>query len=144
MWCGFRAKRSTRFDAPEKPRCVIWRWTVSSAAVPKPSLHGMRTCGRCAGTTAGIMNRRSRRRQKRVARGTDPTFSGFGRRRLAAAAFLIFGLASLAGELPVVPVGYDAYRQWDRWAQQRIGVRAYLWSTYDRSGGNEAADASHF
>jgi hypothetical protein len=90
------------------------------------------------------MNRWSRRRQKRVARGTDPIFSVFGRRRLAAAAFLIFGLASLAGELPVVPVGYDAYRQWDRWAQQRIGVRAYLRSTYDRSGGNEAADASHF
>lgn len=45
---------------------------------------------------------------------------------------------------PVVPVGYDAYRQWDRWAYQRIGVRAYMRSTYDRSGGNEVADASHF
>ncbi len=45
---------------------------------------------------------------------------------------------------PVIPVGYDAYRQWDRWAYQRIGVRAYMRSTYDRSGGNEVADASHF
>ncbi|MDB6056571.1 MAG: hypothetical protein JWO95_415 [Verrucomicrobiales bacterium] len=27
---------------------------------------------------------------------------------------------------------------------QRIGVRAYMRSTYDRSGGNEGADASHF
>jgi len=45
---------------------------------------------------------------------------------------------------PIVPVGYDAYRQWDRWAYQRIGVRAYMRSTYDRSGGNEVADASHF
>ena len=27
---------------------------------------------------------------------------------------------------------------------QRIGVRAYMRSTYDRRGGNEAADASHF
>lgn len=53
---------------------------------------------------------------------------------------------SLAGaaEPPVIPVGLDAYRQWDRWAYQRIGVRAYLRSTYDRSGGNERADASHY
>jgi hypothetical protein len=33
---------------------------------------------------------------------------------------------------------------WDRWPQQRLGVRAYMQSTYDRTGGNEAADASHF
>ncbi len=44
----------------------------------------------------------------------------------------------------VIPVGYDAYRQWDRWPYQRIGARAYMRSTYDRSGGNEGADASHF
>lgn len=43
---------------------------------------------------------------------------------------------------PAIPVGLDAYRQWDRWAYQRIGARAYMRSTYDRSGGN--ADASHF
>jgi hypothetical protein len=45
---------------------------------------------------------------------------------------------------PVVPVGLDAYLQWERWPFQRIGVRAYLRSTYDRFGGNEGADASHF
>jgi hypothetical protein len=45
---------------------------------------------------------------------------------------------------PVIPVGYDAYRQWDRWAYQRIGVRAYMRSTFDRTGGNEIADAGHF
>ena len=38
----------------------------------------------------------------------------------------------------------DAYLQWDRWPEQRIGVRAYMRSTYDRTGGNEGADASHF
>src|SRR5690606_22032288 len=43
-----------------------------------------------------------------------------------------------------VPTGLDAYRSWDRWHQQRIGVRAYMRSTYDRRGANEAADASHF
>ena len=43
-----------------------------------------------------------------------------------------------------VPVGLDAYRQWDRWPYQRIGVRAYMRSTYDRAGNNERADASHF
>src|SRR5829696_7820236 len=49
-----------------------------------------------------------------------------------------------ADEPPVVPVGLDAYRQWDRWYLQRMGVRAYMRSTYDRRGANEGADASHF
>lgn len=47
-------------------------------------------------------------------------------------------------DLPVIPIGSDAYRMWNKWPQQRIGVRAYMRSTYDRSGGNESADASHF
>ncbi len=47
-------------------------------------------------------------------------------------------------ELPVVPVGFDAYKMWDKWPQQRIGVRAYMRSTYDRDGGNRTADASHY
>jgi len=45
---------------------------------------------------------------------------------------------------PVIPVGLDCYRMWDQWPTQRIGARAYMRSTYDRSGGNEGADASHF
>lgn len=45
---------------------------------------------------------------------------------------------------PVIPVGTDAYRLWHLWPNQRIGARAYMRSTYDRSGGNESADASHF
>src|SRR5215468_1829398 len=49
-----------------------------------------------------------------------------------------------ADEPPVIPVGLDAYRQWERWPSQRIGARAYMRSTYDRRGGNEGADASHF
>jgi D-arabinan exo alpha-(1,3)/(1,5)-arabinofuranosidase (non-reducing end) len=49
-----------------------------------------------------------------------------------------------AQQQPPIPIGLDAYRQWDRWPQQRIGMRAYMRSTYDRSGGNENADASHF
>jgi hypothetical protein len=51
---------------------------------------------------------------------------------------------SAAAEPPVIPVGLDAYRKWDRWPYQRIGARAYMRSTYDRRGGNEGADASHF
>src|SRR5215469_11823622 len=43
-----------------------------------------------------------------------------------------------------IPVGYDASRQWNHWPYQRIGMRAYMRSTYDRTGGNEGADASHF
>jgi hypothetical protein len=46
--------------------------------------------------------------------------------------------------LPVIPVGLDAYRMWDRWPVQRLGQRACMRSTYDRRGGNESADASHF
>ena len=42
-----------------------------------------------------------------------------------------------ATEPPVVPVGFDAYRQWDKWPLQRIGARAYMRSTYDRRGRNE-------
>lgn len=45
---------------------------------------------------------------------------------------------------PVIPVGLDAYRQWEKWPMQRIGARAYMRSTYDRTGGNRSADASHF
>ncbi|MDZ4819064.1 MAG: DUF2961 domain-containing protein [Planctomycetota bacterium] len=46
--------------------------------------------------------------------------------------------------LPTVPIGLDAYRQWDRWPVQRIGVRAYMRSTYDRTGGNRKADAGNY
>jgi hypothetical protein len=53
--------------------------------------------------------------------------------------------APLLAEQPlVIPVGSDAYTMWDLWPYQRIGVRAYMRSTYDRTGGNEWADASHF
>jgi hypothetical protein len=47
-------------------------------------------------------------------------------------------------EPPEIPIGLDAYRQWEKWPLQRIGQRTYMRSTYDRRGGNEGADASHF
>ena len=37
---------------------------------------------------------------------------------------------------PVIPVGLDAFRMWDRWAYLRIGQRTYMTSTYDRRGGS--------
>jgi len=49
-----------------------------------------------------------------------------------------------AAEPPVIPVGADAYLRWEQWPYQRIGARAYMRSTYDRLGGNEGADASHY
>ncbi|MCI0744825.1 MAG: DUF2961 domain-containing protein [Verrucomicrobia subdivision 3 bacterium] len=55
-----------------------------------------------------------------------------------------FALAGADVEPPVIPIGLDAYRMWERWPAQRIGARAYMRSTYDRRGGNEGADASHF
>ena len=68
---------------------------------------------------------------------------------LAAAVLLLAGTLTAAAEplaegQPVIPVGLDCYRMWDRWPEQRVGARAYMRSTYDRTGGNEGADASHF
>lgn len=57
---------------------------------------------------------------------------------------ILLAAVSAGGDPPSIPVGLDAYRMWDRWPQQRIGARAYMRSTYDRTGGNEGADASHF
>ena len=45
---------------------------------------------------------------------------------------------------PIIPVGDDAYLQWDRLPYHRLGVRARMQSTFDRTGGNRDADASHF
>ena len=66
-------------------------------------------------------------------------------RWLCLAAILFWpGIAPAADKPDPIPVGLDAYRAWDEWDQQRIGMRAYMRSTYDRRGGNEGADASHF
>jgi hypothetical protein len=64
--------------------------------------------------------------------------------RLALGCLVTVLMPAQAAEPPIIPVGLDAYRQWQRWPYQRIGARAYMRSTYDRSGGNEGADASHF
>jgi hypothetical protein len=65
---------------------------------------------------------------------------------LALVVAFVFPFASWspADEPPVIPIGLDAYRMWDKWPQQRIGARAYMRSTYDRTGGNRGPDASHF
>ena len=42
-------------------------------------------------------------------------------------------------------VGYDAFEKWADWHRLRsMGVRAEVLSTYDRTGGNLAADSAHF
>src|SRR5205085_2425781 len=93
-------------------------------------------------------NRRARRAGgagERVSAGIARANVGFV---VAVAGFfaLIAGMTRLAraDEPPEIPIGLDAYHQWDKWPQQRIGARAYMRSTYDRRGGNEGADASHF
>lgn len=63
--------------------------------------------------------------------------------RFAVLTLLSINVLFAAGP-PVIPIGWDAYRAWDRWPELRIGVRTYMRSTYDRQGGNEGADASHF
>jgi Protein of unknown function (DUF2961) len=59
---------------------------------------------------------------------------------------LCMGIRSLAqpSSSEPIPIGLNAYTAWDQWPRQRIGMRAYMRSTYDRRGGNEGADASHF
>jgi len=64
--------------------------------------------------------------------------------RCALILLVLLTLPAGAEEPPVIPVGLDAYRLWERWPYQRIGARTYMRSTYDRRGGNEGADASHF
>lgn len=60
-------------------------------------------------------------------------------------AFLpLFLQAQYKGKLPVIPAGQDAYLMWEKWPLQRLGVRTYMRSTYDRAGSNENADAGHF
>jgi Protein of unknown function (DUF2961) len=46
--------------------------------------------------------------------------------------------------LPPILVGADAYREFGALARLRLGMRTYMRSTYDRAGGNEGADASHY
>lgn len=75
----------------------------------------------------------------------QPRFVLFALYLVFVAAVDLFPAASLqAAEPPTIPIGYDAYRQWERWPQQRIGARAYMRSTYDRTGRNRSADASNF
>ncbi len=57
---------------------------------------------------------------------------------------MVWGQSAESGAARGIPVGLDAYREWGRWPEQRVGMRAYMRSTYDRAGGNEGADASHF
>jgi len=64
--------------------------------------------------------------------------------RWAALVFGVIVCSAKAADAPVIPVRADAYRQWDRWPVKRIGARAYMRSTYDRTGGNRSADASHY
>jgi hypothetical protein len=46
--------------------------------------------------------------------------------------FLLLSAFARTDEPPVIPVGFDAYRLWDRWPQQRIGARAYMRRTTGR------------
>lgn len=57
---------------------------------------------------------------------------------------LLHARAACSAGQPPIPIGLDAYRQWEQLPLLRTGLRAYMRSTYDRTGGNHAADASHF
>ncbi len=45
---------------------------------------------------------------------------------------------------PVIPIATDAYLQWEKLPQLNVGMRAYMRSTYDRTGNNRRADASNY
>lgn len=61
---------------------------------------------------------------------------------LALCALSFDAIAQKKQQTASIPVGYDAFRQWDKLPQQRIGVRAYMRSTYIRDGGG--MDAGNF
>lgn len=63
---------------------------------------------------------------------------------VVSAALIIAASFAAAQAPPALPVGLDAYRQWELWPLLRTGMRTYMRPTYDRRGGNEGADASHF
>src|ERR1043166_6277554 len=52
--------------------------------------------------------------------------------------------SSDSSEPPVIPIGDDAFLRWEQWPVLRLGVRAYMKSTFDRTGGNHFADAAHY
>ncbi|HEX4413571.1 MAG TPA: DUF2961 domain-containing protein [Lacipirellulaceae bacterium] len=54
------------------------------------------------------------------------------------------GIRSPSADPPKIPIGADAFTRWDHWPYLRVGVRCYMRSTFDRSGGNDNADAAHF
>ncbi len=54
------------------------------------------------------------------------------------------GVLQDATEPPSITIGADAFLQWDQWPALRVGVRAYMRSTFDRTGGNHFADAAHY
>ncbi len=45
-------------------------------------------------------------------------------------------------DLPLIPVGADAYTRWDHWADLRVGTRTSMRSTYDRQGIRESGAAT--
>lgn len=49
-----------------------------------------------------------------------------------------------SNEPPMIPIGLDAFLMWDRLPYHRIGVRAYMKSTFDRNGDNHGYDGGHF
>ena len=51
------------------------------------------------------------------------------------------GQKAASNSKQLIPVGMDAYRMWDKLPIQRLGMRSYMRSTYDRKGGNHHADA---
>ncbi|HEX3600735.1 MAG TPA: hypothetical protein VHU84_11370, partial [Lacipirellulaceae bacterium] len=53
-------------------------------------------------------------------------------------------LRASAKDPPLIPIGLDAFTEWQHWPYLRIGVRCYMRSTFDRAGGNDNADAAHF
>lgn len=74
------------------------------------------------------------------------------RQRIAALLLLALGACGdgahpsppSASDPPPLAIGLSAFLSWDRLYRPRIGTRTNMRSTYDRAGGNESGDASHF
>lgn len=116
----------------------IPRGAFVAAAVAVASLR----CGQ-AGTVASDAGITDAAAERTTASDTGSTSDG-GDASPPVVCTLDAGAPPADTDVPTIPVGLDAYRHWDRWPYLHIGERAYTRSTFDRSGGNEGADAAHF
>jgi len=65
-------------------------------------------------------------RTRTITRTSTQKRSGLFKYTLSGFFVCVVAVCHAAEKPPVIPVGLDAYRMWERWPYQRIGARAYM------------------